>query len=189
MTLTGFAREMRTNRLGSKRKLGARNSSGRLIVERVSPQKIAAGMPHRRGLPPELQLNQRAECVLGRMSLHGEITKLQFLAGQAWASMVGSYVATIGAPHALAGTGKGYNCVPDCALWQCECARRRERYQRAFEAVMKTAQNRGMKALNHVAIHDRECPIHWLPHFRYALTALVHHLGLTSEKKIVKWRN
>jgi hypothetical protein len=158
-------------------------------VERVSPRSIAATMPHRRGLPERLQLNQRAECVLGRMSLHGEITNLQFLAGQAWASMVGSYVATINAPHALAGTGKGYDCVPNCLLWQCECARRREHYQRAFEAVMKTAQNRGMKALNHVAIHDRECPIHWLPHFRYALTALVHHLGLTSETKIVKWRN
>jgi hypothetical protein len=188
MQIAGFQREMGTTRSGRKRKLGARNTSGRLIVERVSPKSIAALMPHRRALPERLQLNQRAECVLGRMSLHGEITNLQFLAGQAWASMVGSYVATINAPHALAGTGKGYDCPPDC-LGECECSRRRERYQRAFEAVMVSAQQRGMKALNHTVIHDRECPIHWMPHLRWALTALVHHLGLTSEVKIRYLRN
>jgi hypothetical protein len=188
MQIAGLSREMGTTRSGRKRKLGARNSSGRLIVERVSPRSIAAGMPHRKGLPERLQQNQRAESVLGRMFLHGEITALQCLAGEAWASMVGSYMATIQGPHALAGTGRGYDCPITCDD-DCECVRRRNRYMRAYEAVIKVAQRQGMKRLTHVVIDNRECPIPWMQDLRYALTALVHHLGLTSESKIVKWQN
>jgi hypothetical protein len=188
MQIAGFQREMGTTRSGRKRKLGARNTSGRLIVERVSPKSIAALMPHRRALPERLQQNQRAESVLGRMFLHGEITALQCLAGEAWASMVGSYMATIQGPHALAGTGRGYSCPADC-VDDCECARRRNRYMRAYEAVIEATYRQGMKVLTHVVIDNRECPIQWQKDLTRSLTALVHHLGLTSESKIVKWRN
>jgi hypothetical protein len=174
------------NRLGRKRKSGRRKPSGDLVVDRLSPQAIAVMMPHRKNLPESH--DQRGESVLGRMSMtkdeHGVyfITMPQFLAGQAWASIMGSYLATIGPPHALAGTGRGYDCPGTCK-GDCECYRRRQRHAAAYKAVIADAGHVGMNALNRVVIEDKPVSFYGRRALVYALTALARHLGIDNRSR------
>ncbi len=164
-------------RTGRKRKAGMRKRNGRLVVvDRLSPRAIAAAMPHRRNLCEDVQLNQRAESVLGRMNLRGTITENQYLAGEAWAHTVGAYLATIDPPRALAGAG----WKPDVS--EQECLERRNRYNAAYEA-MWPAGHTAIKAVNRVAINDEACPAWMLSPLRWGLTALVGHYGLTKQRK------
>lgn len=172
-------------RRGRHRKPGHRHPGGRLIREgehRLSPRVIAAGMPHRRGVRAEDRLDQRAESELGRMCLHGQIGEAQYLAGQAWAQVVGAYRGVIAGPRPLAGMGRGLNCKGEAFCDPCRCRAATETYGRAFESL-QVAGHQATKATNHVAVWDRACPQAWLTPLGWGLAALAQHFGLTNRKK------
>jgi hypothetical protein len=77
-------------------------------------------------------------------------------AGTMYAQVVGAYRATIEAPRDVAGSGRGQPCPADllCALEpeSCLCARSRDRYNRAFEALTRLSR-RALVAVNRVAVH------------------------------------
>lgn len=169
-------------RSGRKRKLGPRYANGQLHKEhRDSPRVIAAQMPHRKGLGDH-GTDQKAESELGRMALFGRISDHQFMAGQRFAAVVGAYRSTIQPPRALAGNGRGYDCRGDADCCDCECRRRKARYDGAYEALM-TAGRDAVKAVNTVAIYDNRCPWQLTTQLVWGLAALVQHFGIAEKRK------
>ena len=79
---------MASKRRGRPRKSGQRYRNGNLRPSRepaVSPAAIAATQPHRAGLGDHAA-DQKAESTLGRMVLRGQISPMQYLAGQRYAA-------------------------------------------------------------------------------------------------------
>lgn len=191
MSLTGLAGTtlappMKKTRRGRPR--GQRHlHPSTVVVEKLTPRLIARDMPHRRNLLEELRADQRAESVLGRMSLHGQISENMYLAGRQYAAVVGAYMATISPPHSLAGRSRGYDCpgncpAPDADGDSCVCRLRRSRYMAAFEAIAQ-AGHQAVKAVNIAVIQDREVPFHMSSHLQWGLAALVGHFGLAGKKR------
>jgi hypothetical protein len=181
------------SRAGRKRKSGNRYANDRLRPERQpSPLLVAASMPHRRPLGAlvvpagekiaEALLDQRAESELGRMALLGRIYDHQFAAGQRYLEVVSAYRSTIKAPHGLESGARGYDCRGDSDCPNCECARRRAKYDDAYCAlVVKVYQV--LVAVNRVVIQDQRCPAAWREALNLGLTALAQHFGLTNGRK------
>ncbi len=158
-------------KLGRKRRNGKRKPSGDLILDKLSREIVAAGMPHRSKLPKELQTDEKAESSLGRMRLRGQITELQFTAGERWRGVVGSYLATIGPPRALAGRGYGQEMDDE------EAERRKRECFEGIEAI-KVAGADAIKAINRVVLEDCDCPWMWKTPLIWGLVELVKHFGL-----------
>ena len=175
--------EVITLRPGRKRKHGKHRSGGRglVVIDRLSPRAVAAAMPHRRGLPVDFQLDQRAGSELGRMrgTKPPLINESQFLAGEEWARVVGAYLVTIEPPRGLAGGGWKPEISEEQAL------QRRQRYMAAYDALAtsRLLGRPAIKAVNCVAIQDRACPWQWRPYLQWGLTALAEHFGLTGKRK------
>src|SRR5580765_3080289 len=118
-------------RKGRPRKSGHRYRNGNLRPSSepaVSPAAIAATQPHRAGLGDHAA-DQKAESELGRMALKGQISALQYLAGQRYAAQWRSYLATLDGPRSpQRGHGRGNACAgcigPDRDRCACELARR-----------------------------------------------------------------
>jgi hypothetical protein len=73
---------LKIDRRGRKRKSGARYPSGGLVREKQADKiTIALRMPHRSGVPRHLAHDPKAESVMGRYSLNGLITPLEYDAG------------------------------------------------------------------------------------------------------------
>lgn len=143
-------------RAGRKRKQGRRHPSGKLVVHTtpaVNYRKLTAQQPHRRALPPDARLDEKAVSELGRLELQGCITRLQYDTGNRYASIVGAYRATIGTPRAVAGAGHGYEC--SCTREQScySCAERKRAYDGAYEALAASGR-RALVAVNMVVIND-----------------------------------
>jgi hypothetical protein len=161
---------------GRKRKSGRRKPSGRLAPDKRPDDKLKiAAQPHRRGLEADQRLDERAESPLGRALLRGLVDRAGYDAGMRFAVVVGEYRATIEAPRAVAGSGRGAPCEPDlCEPEFCGCRRRRERYCRAYEALAG-AGRAALREVIRVAIQGEE--IGELPLLRLGLGALARHFG------------
>jgi len=135
-------------------------------------------MLHRKHLAVVDQIDQRAESVLGRMRLRGQIAEPQYLAGQRYAKVVGAYLATIAPPGSLAGRGRGFDCPGTDPCEDCVCARRRAAYTSAHDHVMEKVGHRGAVAVKTVVIEDKPCPHYLLTSLDWGLSALSHHFGI-----------
>jgi len=163
-------------RAGRKRRSGRRKPSGDLVVVKLSRAAVAAGMPHRRGLPEAVRADERAESAFGRMRLRGHITELQFTAGNKWRKVVGAYLATIGPPHGLAGSGSARDLSED------ECERRKRECFEGVSAISR-AGPLAVRAINRVVLEDCECPWKWRSPLVWGLVELVSYFGLTGNNR------
>src|SRR6188508_2367911 len=101
-------------RKGRPRKTGPRYRNGKLRPSHeplVSPAAVAATQPHRKGLGDHAA-DQKAESELGRLALRGQVTALQYLAGQRYAAQWRAYLATLDGPRSpQRGQGRGNACA------------------------------------------------------------------------------
>jgi hypothetical protein len=171
-------------RRGRKRKIGQRHPNGELVAERRDDRALAALQPHRRWLPPDQRLSEKAGTPLGGLNLIGILSDAQFEAGLRYAVVVGEYRAVIEPPRGLSGGGKGFACAGDCVRRRragdsvdCACEKRKQRYDAAFAAVI-TAGQRAARAVARVAIHAEACPTGALADLKRGLDALCRHFGL-----------
>lgn len=171
---------------GRKRKPGRRERNGRL-ERTVDPRLIAAQMPHRRELPPGLRHDQKAEDPFGRLNLASFVSDLQYDAGVKFRAIVRRYRAVLRSPSpnppALTLDGLKYG---EPIISDEEAIRRRDEYQRAFEAINGHRQR---VILNSVVIFDKPLDRTELPQLCAALNDLVVHFGLTRARKSVHVRN
>jgi hypothetical protein len=170
-------------RPGRKRSNNPRYSSGRVVNsaerESVNRRDLAEFQPHRRGLPEAQRLDQRAESLLGRLNLRGDLTDQQYDAGKQFSAIVVAYLAVIDAPNPFASAGDGTR--GRSVLGDDECARRKERYDRAYEALWSAGQ-RPTRAVSSIAVHDREINLD-LIYLTNGLDKLSEHFGYTRRTK------
>lgn len=180
------------SRAGRKRKAGRRYANGHLATAYVNPRTLAAEQPHRRWLPKDMRLDQRADSPLGALALIGAITDDQCLAGEEYAKAVGRYRSVLAPPAGLRCGGRAYDCNPGlCSAYPdetCECKSRTARYEDLFEALARCGRKE-LVAVNCVAIHGLRVQRGELRTLRAGLDALVKHLGLTSGRKSLTQRN
>src|SRR5262245_7600512 len=175
---------MPTARNGRPRK--KRPGQNNVHLKRASvtnPREIAAGMPHRRGLG-EQATSQLAETELGRMCLRGEISREQYLAGETFAGQWRGYLRTLNAPQSLTnGQGRVFPCdgcsAPESRKF-CRCDLLR-RICGETMLVLTAAGRPAQRAVQTVAIHDRQCPFDALDDLRVGLNILAQHFGLVRK--------
>lgn len=179
-------------RRGRKRKSGRRHPSGELVREARPDDRVRTSrQPHRRTVPEDSRLDQRAESPIGRLCLQGRITDEQHDAGVRYAAVVGAYGAVIEAPAGTSGSGRGFACLAEqagtaraCAIdpGGCECLARKARYDRAYEVLWAVGQ-RAAKAVARVAVWREECSRADLVYLVEGLTVLARHFGLTAGRR------
>jgi len=172
-------------RRGRKRKLGHRHRSGDLIRIRESPALRAAAMPHRKGLKDPL--NQLAESELGRLQLRGKLEPQQVAAGQEYARLYRSYMATLAGPATLTnGSGGGSidcgGCLGMVGAAMCICERRKREYLRAHAAIAATGHSH-WRLTQRVAIENLPISLANVDTLGIALWALAQHFGLLTKSK------
>lgn len=179
-------------RAGRKRKSGQREPNGRLKPEKRPDDRVKTSrQPHRRALPDEMRLDERAESPLGRMNLRGEIDGDCYDAGARYAFVVGQYSSTIDAPQSTSGSGRGVSCLAEqygtrnaCRLdpYECTCLRRKDRYMAAYEALAQMGRA-ALMAVNRVAVHRGEpASAQETVYLVAGLSALARHFGLTASR-------
>lgn len=148
-------------------------------------------------LRQEERLDERAESPLGRLFLqHLRQPGLQpgwaidadcYDAGSRYASIVGEYRATIEGPRTTGGSGRGLDCVAqvlgrDACRFDpdnCECFRRKQRYDRAFETLTIAGRN-ALRAVNRVVIQRLDpADMEEIFNLVAGLSALARCFGLT----------
>lgn len=191
-------------RRGRKRKAGRRHPSGQLVRAAQPDDRIrSARQPHRRGLPKEMRLSEKAESPLGRLLLTGKLrgpfeydderASDRYEAGQLYAQAVGAYRSVIEAPRSVSGSGRGSACEIEgkreqfCDPASCACLRKKERYDGAFEALMRAGQ-RAAKVVARVAVHREAIAPQDLVYLVAGLDALARHFGLTGRGRRAHYR-
>ncbi|MGY4295396.1 hypothetical protein ACVWXN_003491 [Bradyrhizobium sp. i1.4.4] len=198
-------------RAGRKRKSGYRNGDGSLkkVKTAVDDSVRTTRQPHRRALAHELRAGgidklevekfvagEEAESPIGRLWAAGMLKQLgdgdsqsardRYDAGTMYAQVVGAYRATIGAPRDVAGSGRGQPCAADllCALEpdSCLCARSRDRYNRAFEALTRLSR-RSLLAVNSVAVYREAIGQEELVYLVAGLEELRRVFGLVGRRR------
>lgn len=199
-------------RAGRKRKSGYRNGDGSLKKPKkadVDDSIRTTRQPHRRALAHELRAGgvdkleiekfiagEEAESPIGRMWAAGMLKQFgdgdsqgardRYDAGTMYAQVVGAYRATIEAPRDVAGSGRGQPCAADllCALEpeSCLCARSRDRYNGAFEALTRLSR-RALTAVNRVAVHREPIGQEELVYLVAGLEELRRVFGLVGRRR------
>jgi hypothetical protein len=176
------------NRKGRKRKSGRRTASGAIARKPVDYRALAALQPHRIRLPEALRSHERAESVLGCLSLLRRISEPQYEAGRRYAVLVGAYLAHAGAPRSTAGNAHGSHKCISGACEQCQAAV--DRFMRSHEAIgrhcygIPRIYRNTHAAVNWVVIDDRLCNLEQLEWLKRGLTALAEHFGLTHRRRV-----
>lgn len=205
------------SRAGRKRKNGPRHPSGQLRkskTESPDDRVRAARQPHRRALAHELRAagadkaeiekfaaGEEAESPIGRLWASGRLRRPddpdsqaardRYDAGAMYAQIVGAYRSAIEAPNGGGGSGRGFGCLELlCALApeSCECARRKARYDRAFEALQAIGMG-ALKAVNRVAVHREGLAEEELVYLVAGLEGLRRIFGLTAPGRSKHYRN
>ena len=163
--------------VGRKRKKGPREPNGRVQrLKALDPKAVAKSQPHRRGVPAALAHDPKAECMMGRLCLNGDISQTQYEAGVKYRTAVLRYRSVIEAPRAseasMAGVlaGPAGGGAPISERRQIEL---RNGYMRAFEAIEQAGAARDVA---HCAVFDRG-PFA-LDKVQRGLDALAVHYGL-----------
>ena len=178
-------------RKGRPRKPGHRYRNGNLRPSShepaVSPAAVAATQPHRAGLG-DCAADQKAESELGRLALRGQISALQYLAGQRYAAQWRAYLSTLDGPRRLGGNG-GHGRVSCCLgcptaddREKCACDLAKRSWRRSTFALA-AAGPEAVQMIARVACWDVPCPPWALGVLRSGLDALAESLGLTSKIK------
>jgi hypothetical protein len=173
-------------RKGRPRKPGHRYRNGNLRPSShepaVSPAAIAATQPHRQGLG-DCAADQKAESELGRLALRGQVTALQYLAGQRYAAQWRAYLATLDGPRSpQRGQGRGNSCLGcPTATDQRNCAC--DLAKRSWERSVNNLNSVEIQITARVCCWDVPCPAWGLPVLRCGLDALAECLGLTTRNK------
>lgn len=134
-----------------------------------------------------------------------DVAAARYQAGELYAQIVGTYRSVIETPRSTAGSGVGFGCLSQhgeatekpvrlagrvfvLREWPCQrdpdgcgCARRKARYDDAFEALM-TAGQRAAKAVARVAVHREAISAEDRVYLVLGLTALARHFGLTGRR-------
>lgn len=203
-------------RAGRKRKNGPRHPGGQLkktkkdIDDRVRTMR----QPHRRALAHELRAagvehlevekftrGEEAESPIGRLWAAGRLKlagdtdsqaeRDRYDAGAMYAQVVGAYRSVIEAPNAGGGSGRGFGCLEllcRLAPENCECARRKEKYDRAFETLTRLSR-RSLKAVNAVAVYRQAIEEQELVYLVEGLEALRRVFGLVGRRRPGQHRN
>ena len=168
-------------RKGRPRKPGHRYRNGNLRPSHeplVSPAAVAATQPHRKGLG-DCAADQKAESELGRLALRGQISALQYLAGQRYAAQWRAYLATLDGPRSpQRGHGRGNPCA-GCDGADCAC----DRAKRAWERSVRLLNRAEVVVTARVCCWDVPCPSWAKPVLICGLDALAESLGLTTRNK------
>ena len=183
--------------------LGRRGRKGKFrgYLAKPEPEKApddrvrTSRQPHRRVLPEEARFSEKAESLLGRMLLTGQLCLAhedddgrgndRYEAGMLYAHAVGAYRSVIEAPRSTSGSGRGSACEIagiseiNCAPESCACLRKKQRYDAAFAALMRAGQ-RAAKAVARVAVHREAITLQDRVYLIIGLDALVAHFGLTG---------
>lgn len=139
-----------------------------------------ANQPHRAWLPLDMRLSEKAATPLGGLNLIGVITDEQYEAGCRYADVVGKYRGSIETPREGHSAGKGYRCLGELNCEDCECRRRKNAYDAAFEALADAGQ-KAARVVSRVAIYEETCRD--IESLRRGLSALERHFGLTDRKR------
>jgi hypothetical protein len=207
---------MRMARAGRKRKSGPRKPSGQLkpTKKEVDDRTRTIRQPHRRALARELRAGgadelvvgkfiagEEAESPIGRLWAAGKLAQIsdgdvqaardRYDAGTMYAQVVGAYRSAIEAPNGGGGSGRGFGCLEllcKLAPENCECRYRKERYDRAFEALGRIGR-RALMAVNRVAVHREGIAEEELVYLVAGLEGLRRIFGLTERRKARHDRN
>jgi hypothetical protein len=163
--------------VGRKRKKGPREPNGRMLrVKTIDPKAVAKSQPHRRGVPAALAHDPKAECMMGRLCLNGDISETQYEAGVKYRTAVMRYRSAIEAPRASEASMAGVLAGPSGGGAPISEQRQidvRNSYMRAFEAIEQAGAARDVA---HCAVFDRG-PFA-LDKVQRGLDALAVHYGL-----------
>jgi len=138
---------------------------------------VAKSQPHRRGVPAAVAHDPKAECMMGRMCLNGEISETQYEAGVKYRTAVIRYRSAIEAPRASEASMTGVLAGPSgggTPISERKQIELRNSYMRAFEAVEQAGAARDVA---HCAVFDR-APF-TLDKVQRGLDALAVHYGLS----------
>lgn len=167
-------------RSGTKRKFKG-TTPGRQNVNKLSHDRLAIDHPDRTSLPEALRTSPKSSTMFGRMNLNGLISDVQYEAGNRYMVIVGEYRVSIGIPDTGNRDGKGYMCLGQRICEDCECQRRKERYDNAYETLMRIGY-RCARAVAHAAIYDSGCINGDISTLRIGLDALAEHFGISGKK-------
>ena len=145
-------------------------------VKAIDPKAVAKRQPHRRGVPAALAHDPKAECMMGRLCLNGDISETQYEAGVKYRTAVLRYRSVIEAPRASEASMTGKLAGPSGGGTPISERRQidlRNSYMRAFEAIEQVGAARDVA---HCAVFDR-APFA-LDKVRRGLDALAVHFGL-----------
>ena len=155
------------------------------VAPKVDYRALSAEQPHRRVLPPDKRLSEKAETPFGCLNLLGAVSDEQFEAGRLYRIAVQEYGSSIGVPVGEGVGGRGYPCKgdPRCGIGEpgkpdvtpCECRRRKIAYNGAFLALAP-AGHKAQVQVSHVAVHGRGC--NDLKSLSRGLDLLVRHFGV-----------
>lgn len=205
------------SRAGRKRKNGPRHPGGQLKRPKTEPKddKVRAQrQPHRRALAREMRAEgaskeevdkatagEEAESPIGRLWAAGRLKRPgdadsqaardRYDAASMFAQVVGAYRGVIESPRDVAGSGRGFPCLEllcRLAPEMCECAHRKARYDRAFEALTRTGR-RALMAVSAVAVHREPIGEEDLVYLVAGLDELRRVFGLTPRRKPGQYRN
>jgi len=179
-------------RKGRPRKTGPRYRNGKLRLSShepaVSPAAVAATQPHRKGLG-DRAVDAKAESELGRLALRGQISALQYLAGQRYAAQWRAYLATLDGPRSpQRGQGRGNlcaGCLPATDRDKCACGLAKRSWERSVNALNSVE----IQITARVCCWDVPCTPWGLPVLRCGLDALAESLGLTTRNKSSRAEN
>lgn len=197
-------------RAGRKRKSGERDARGRLKPKKkdIDDRVRTMRQPHRRALARELRAEgidqhevgkfiagEEAESPIGRLWAAGRLrqqddqdsqaSRDRYDAGTMYAQVVGAYRSAIEAPNGGGGSGRGFGCLDllcKLAPEGCECRYRKERYDRAFEALARIGR-RALMAVNRVAVHREPIGDEELVYLVSGLEGLRRVFGLTERRR------
>ena len=174
-------------RRGRPRKSGHRYKNGNLRASSdpaISPTQVAATQPHRQGLGDHAA-DQKAESYLGRMALRGQITQLQYLAGQTYGRQWRTYLATLDGPRWTGRGGSGRvsacdGCPTSGDVTKCACGLAARLWRRSWDALSRVGA--AVLVTDTVAY---EAPVAAIdrPLLCAGLDELVWELGLTPRCK------
>lgn len=173
-------------RTGRHRRQVRRQPNGQPSRPAIDYRKLASEQPHRRWLPADVRLDQKADTTLGALVLIGAVTVDQGLAGDAYAAAVGRYRSVVQPPRGLAGRGRGFDCNPQLCMretdYPCECRQRKSRYDELYEVLAKVGR-KPLMAVNRVVVFQQRVTRSEMDHLRIGLSALARHMGLTRDRK------
>jgi hypothetical protein len=205
----------RMSRAGRKRKNGPRHAGGQLKKDKQPDDRVRTSrQPHRRALAHEMRAegaddlevkkaagSEEAESPIGRLWLTGMLAdkkdhdvaaaRDRYDAAEMYAQIVGSYRSVIEAPRDVAGSGRGFPCLDllcTLAPENCECARRKGRYDRAYGTLRRLGV-RELRAVNQVAVQRGTIEPSELVYLVAGLEGLRALFGLTGRRKPTQYRN